>query len=94
MLLTVFEKMSARIDQERWLILTNLGQFRWQVQLWGPEPMQTDFVGLTMQEAKEYASALASLFLMNQRSNCEVPSNVEWKVLVSRTERQYKFQSA
>ncbi len=93
MLQTVYEKLSARIDQERWLILSNRGQYRWQVQLWGPEPMQTDFVGLTMQEAKECAAALAALFLMNQHAKCEVPCAVEWKVLVSRTERQYKFQA-
>jgi len=92
MLVTLHEKLSAKLEGGLWIILTNLDRQRWQVQLWGPLTMQIEFVGLTFAEAKEHATALVSLYLLEHAPESTLPSNLQWKTVVSRTERQYKFQ--
>src|SRR5204863_7000524 len=44
---TVASKYSLKMGGDQWIVLTDLGANRWQVQLWGPETMQVNCIGLT-----------------------------------------------
>src|SRR3974390_3208069 len=89
---TVYSRYCLNLDGERWVILTNLDDCRWQVQLWGQEALHVNFLGLTVEEAKDHAIALVSLFLMDRCPDVHMPSSPEWRLLSSRTARRYKFQ--
>jgi hypothetical protein len=86
-------KYSARIKGDQWVVLTRLGSGRWQVQLWGNETMQVEFVGLTSSEAKERAVALVSLFFLGRNDAGQVPEEFDWRAVLSITRRRYRFQS-
>jgi hypothetical protein len=85
-------KYSAKIKGDQWVVLTSLGLGRWQVQLWGTETMQVEFVGLTSSEAKERAVALISLFFLGRDAG-QVPDEFDWRALLSIERRRKRFQS-
>jgi hypothetical protein len=87
-------KYSAKIKGNQWVVLTSLGSGRWQVQLWGSETMQVEFVGLTTSEAKERAVALVSLFFLGRNDPRQLPDQFDWRAVLSITRRRYRFQSA
>ena len=76
-------KYSAKIKGDQWVVLTSLGFGRWQVQLWGAETMQVEFVGLTTSEAKERAFALVSLFFLGRNDPGPLPDEFDWRALLS-----------
>jgi hypothetical protein len=86
-------KYSAKINGDQWVVLTSLGFGRWQVQLWGTETMQVEFVGLTSSEAKERAVALVSLFFLGRNGASHLPNELDWRAVSSITRRRYRFQS-
>jgi len=79
-------KYSLKMGGDQWIVLTALGANRWQVQLWGPETMQVNCIGLTTTEAKEHAMALVSLFLLDHNPDLKVPTRPQWKLVMSHAE--------
>ncbi len=55
--------------------------------------MEIEFVGLTSNEAKDCAIALVSLFLLERCPGATLPGAVEWRSVVSVTQRRYRFHS-
>lgn len=86
-------KYSAKIGVNRWVILTSLAEGRWQVQLWGTDNMEVQFVGLTVEEAKENAIALVSLFLLQRDPVPILPGQFEWRSVLSLSRQRYRFQT-
>ena len=80
---TVASKYSLKMGGDQWIVLTDLGANRWQVQLWGPETMQVNCIGLTTKEAQEHAMALVSLFLLDHNPDLKVPTTAEWRTVLS-----------
>src|SRR5947208_13273768 len=83
---TVASKYSLKMEGDQWIVLTDLGANRWQVQLWGPETMQVNCIGLTTKEAQEHAMALVSLFLLDHNPDLQVPTSPEWRTVLSHGE--------
>jgi hypothetical protein len=84
MLVPVHERFSARLDRSRWVFLSNWGDNRWEVQLWGPEPLQIAFVGLSLQDAEKQATALVSLALLERSPEVHVPNRLNWRPMGTR----------
>ena len=87
------QKYSSRIDGDRWIILTSLGDQRWQVQLWGAETMQVEFVCRTERDAKQHALSLVSLFLVGRDPQTALPTKIQWRPVLSVTRRRWRFHS-
>jgi len=86
---TVGSKYSLKMGGDQWIVLSDLGANRWQVQLWGPETMQVNCIGLTTKEAQEHAMALVSLFLLDHNPDLKVPTSPEWRTVFSRGEGRH-----
>ena len=85
-------KYSAKIKGNQWVVLTSLGLGRWQVQLWGAETMQVEFVGLSTSEAKEHAVALVSLFFLGRNHSGRLPDEFDWRAVLSIERRRSRFR--
>ena len=72
-------KLRARLDSQRWVVLTDRGNYTWNVQLWGPEALNIDVLGLTAAEAKAHGLALVGIHLSTKRPGVRVPDDVRWR---------------
>jgi hypothetical protein len=76
------QTFSAKVDSERWLILSNFGHHRWHFQIWGPDPLNSEFADLTTREAKQHASDIATVHLGQRRPKIQLPPSFQWQVAV------------
>ena len=83
------QMFSAKVDAERWLILSNLGHHRWRFQIWGPDPLKSEFADLTAHEAKQHASDMATVHLRQRRPEIPLPASFQWRVAIA----QLKFKT-
>ena len=78
---SINRKLRARLDRHRWVVLTECGDYTWNVQLWGPEALNVDVLGLTAAEAKAHGLALVGIHLSTRRPVVRVPDEVRWRAV-------------
>jgi len=73
---------SMKIDPKRWLILETKGRHDWSLQVFGPEPLQTYRVQLTVREAKDWATSMAKEHFRNVNPRVIVAQFQRWREAV------------